>query len=335
LGPAIPKKYGGTERSIIEQFVLFDEVRLACCPPNLIGDGLIFTPTILRYGTEEQKQKFLPAMARGEMDFCLGYSEPNAGSDAAALQLRAERQGDFYILNGNKVFTTQAHFLKYCWLSARTDPNAPKHRGISLFIVDMKSPGITIRPMPCMGDERTNETFWDNVKVPVTNRIGEENQGWRAISTALGLERIVSFNTTWARLFFDEVVTFLKTAEYDGWRPREDPYIRSKVGRLSTEIEICQVLEYKLLWMLDVGQMPFAEAAILKLLVTEFYQRMTDTFTQVLGLYGQLTQGSTQAPLDGGLIEQHESSIGATILAGSSEIQRNIIALGGLGLPAG
>jgi len=335
LGPAIPKKYGGTERSIIEQFVLFDEARLACCPPNLIGDSLIFTPTILRYGTEEQKQKFLPAIARGEMDFCLGYSEPNAGSDAAALQLRAERQGDSYILNGNKVFTTQAHFLKYCWLSARTDPKAPKHRGISLFIVDMKSPGITIRPMPCMGDERTNETFWDNVKVPVTNRIGEENEGWRAISTALGLERIVSFNTTWARLFFNEVVSFLKTAEYDGWRPREDQYIRSKVGQLSTELEVCQVLEYKLLWMLDQGQMPFAEAAILKLLVTELYQHMSDTFTQVLGLYGQLTEGSSQAPLDGGLIQQHESSIGATILAGTSEIQRNIIALAGLGLPAG
>jgi len=333
LGPAIPKKYGGTERSIIEQFVLFDEVRLACCPPNLIGDGLIFTPTILRYGTEEQKQKFLPAMARGEMDFCLGYSEPNAGSDAAALQLRAERQGDFYILNGNKVFTTQAHFLKYCWLSARTDPNAPKHRGISLFIVDMKTPGITIRAMPCMGDERTNETFWDNVRVPVANRIGEENQGWRAISTALGLERIVSFNTTWARLFFDEAVSFLKTVEYDGWRPKEDPYVRSKVGQLSTELEVCQVLEYKLLWMLDRGQMPFAEAAILKLLVTELYQRITDTFTQVLGLYGQLTKGSLQAPLEGGLIEQHESSIGATILAGTSQIQRNIIAVG-LGLPA-
>ena len=333
LGPAIPKKYGGTERSIIEQFVLFDEVRLACCPPNLIGDGLIFTPTILRYGTEEQKQKFLPAMARGEMDFCLGYSEPNAGSDAAALQLRAERQGDFYILNGNKVFTTQAHFLKYCWLSARTDPNAPKHRGISLFIVDMKTPGITIRAMPCMGDERTNETFCDNVRVPVANRIGEENQGWRAISTALGLERIVSFNTTWARLFFDEAVSFLKTVEYDGWRPKEDPYVRSKVGQLSTELEVCQVLEYKLLWMLDRGQMPFAEAAILKLLVTELYQRITDTFTQVLGLYGQLTKGSLQAPLEGGLIEQHESSIGATILAGTSQIQRNIIAVG-LGLPA-
>jgi len=333
LGPAIPKKYGGTERSIIEQFVLFDEARLAHCPPNLIGDSLIFTPTILRYATEEQKQKFLPAIAQGEMDFALGYSEPNAGSDAAALQLRAERQGDFYIINGNKTFTTQAHVVKYCWLAARTDPNAPKHRGISLFIVDMKTPGITIRPMPCMGNERTNETFWDNVKVPITNRIGEENEGWRAITTALGLERMVGYNTTWVRVLFDELVTLLKTVEYDDWRPREDPYIRSKVSQLSAELEVCQVLENRVLWMLDQGKMPYAEGSILKLLVTELYQRITDTFTQSLGLYGQLTKGSAQAPLDGGLIEQHESSIGATILAGTSEIQRNIIALAWLGLP--
>jgi alkylation response protein AidB-like acyl-CoA dehydrogenase len=335
LGLSIPRKYGGTERSIIEQFVAYDEVKRTHCPPNLTGDMLIFTPTILRYATEEQKQKFLPAIAQGEMDFCLGYSEPNAGSDAAALQLRAERQGDFYVLNGNKIFTTQAHVVKYCWLTARTDPEAPKHRGISLFIVDMKTPGITIRPMPCMGDERTNETFWDNVKVPVANRIGEENQGWRAISTALGLERLVPFNTTWVRLLFDELVAFLKTAEYDGWRPREDPYIRSNVGELSAELEVCQALEYKVLWMLDQGKMPQAEGSILKLRTTELYQRITDTFTQVLGLYGQLTRGSEQAPLDGSLIQRHESSIGATILAGTSEIQRNIIALAGLGLLAG
>jgi alkylation response protein AidB-like acyl-CoA dehydrogenase len=334
LGLAIPKKYGGTERSIVEQYVLFDEVKRAHCPPNLTGGSLIFTPTILNYGTEEQKKQFLPAIARGEMDFCLGYSEPNAGSDAAALQLRAERQGDFYILNGNKIFTTQAHVVKYCWLAARTDPEAPKHRGISLLIVDMKTPGITIRPMPCMGNERTNETFWDNVKVPVANRIGGENEGWRAISTAMGLERLVPFHTTCVRLVFDELVSFLKTAEYGGWRPREDPYIRSKVGQLSAELEVCQALEYRTLWILDQGQTPFAEGSMLKLRTTELYQRVTDTFTQVLGLYGQLTKGSAQAPLDGGLIQQYESSIVATIFAGTSEIQRTIIALAGLGLPA-
>jgi alkylation response protein AidB-like acyl-CoA dehydrogenase len=333
LGLAIPKEYGGTERSILEQYILYDEVRRGHCPPNLTGDMLIFTPTILRYATEEQKKKFLPAIARGEMDFCLGYSEPNAGSDAAALQLRAERQGDFYILNGNKIFTTQAHIVKYCWLTARTDPSAPKHRGISLFIVDMKTPGITIRAMPCMGGERTNETFWDNVRVPVANRIGEENKGWRYTTTALGLERLIPFNTTWVRVLFDELVDLLRTAEYDGWRPKEDPYIRSKVGEFSAELEVCQALEYRVLWMLDRGQLPYAEGSILKLRTTELYQRITDTFTQVLGLYGQLTKGSRQAPLDGGLIEQHESSIGATILAGTSQIQRNIIALAWLGLP--
>jgi alkylation response protein AidB-like acyl-CoA dehydrogenase len=333
LGLGIPKEYGGQGRSVVEQFVVFDEVKRARCPINLAGDMLIFVPTILHYGTEEQKKKFLPAIAQGEIDFCLGYSEPNAGSDAASLQLRAERQGDFYILNGNKVFTTQAHFVKYCWLAARTDPTVSKHRGISLFIVDMKTPGITIRPMPCMGGERTNETFWDNVKVPVANRVGEENEGWTLISTALGLERLVPFNTTWARLLFEELVSFLKTADYDGWRPREDPEIRSKVGQFSAELEVCQVLEYRTLYMLNKGQTPFAEGSILKLLVTELYQRVTDTFTQVLGLYGQLTKGSPQVPLDGGLVDQHESSIGATILAGTSEVQRTIIALAGLGLP--
>ena len=171
--------------------------------------------------------------------------------------------------------------------------------------------------------------------MPVANRIGEENQGWRIVTTALGLERLIPFNTTWVRLLFDELVTFIKTAEYDGWRPREDPYIRSKVGEFSAELEVCQILEYRVVWMLNEGRMPYAEGSILKLRATELFQRMTDTFTQVLGLYGQLTKGSEQAPLDGGLIEQHESSIGSTILGGTSQIQRNIVASAWLGLPMG
>jgi len=334
LALSYPKQYGGLGRTLEEHYIFHQELLRANAPNLKAGCAVLLGPVILRYGTEDQKKRFNTALAQGEMDFCLGYSEPNAGSDLASLELKAVRDGDYYIMNGSKIYTTNAHIVRRCFLLARTDPKAAKHKGLSLFIVDMKTPGITIRPIHCMGDVRTNETFWDNVKVPVADRLGEEGQGWRYVATALDFERLWIYNTIWVRKLFDDLVAFIKTADRDGWRPREDPDIRTKVAQISVDLEVCQVMEYKILWMLGQGKIPYAEASMLKVWASELYQRMTDTITQALGPYAQLSQGVLGSPLDGGLIQQHESSIGATFLAGGSEIQRTIIAAAGLGLPA-
>lgn len=335
VGMSYPLEYGGMARPLEEHYIFHQELLRANAANLRTGCAVLLGPVILRHGTEEQKKRFNVALAEGRLGLCLGYSEPNAGSDLASLQLRAVREGDHYIINGSKIYTTNAHIVERCFLLARTDPKVPKHKGISLFVVDMKTPGITIRPIHCMGDVRTNETFWDNVKVPVTDRLGEEGMGWRIVATALDYERLWVYNTIWVRKLYDDLVTYIKTTDHDGWRPREDPDIRSKVAQINIDLEVCQVMEYRILAMLSEGKIPYAEASMLKVWASELYQRMTDTFTQALGPYIQLAQGEPGSPLDGGLVQQHESSIGATFLAGGSEIQRTIIANAGLQLPAG
>ena len=295
----------------------------------------IVAPTLMRYGTDEQKSTFIPRIAAGEIDFALGYSEPNAGTDLASLQLRAELDGDEYVLNGTKMFTSLAHKADYCWLAARTDTDAPKHKGISLFIVDMKAPGITTRPLWTMGGGRTNQTFWDNVRVPVTQRIGEENQGWYYVATALDFERIGVFPVSRVRRQFDRLVEYVRTADFGGYRPAQDPDVRHRIADLSTDLEVAQMLSYRAAWMVSQGQVPNYEAAMVKIFGTELQQRLTHTATQVLELYGQLLEGSPHAPANGYFEQAYEAAVMPTFGAGSNEILRQIIAARGMGLPRG
>jgi alkylation response protein AidB-like acyl-CoA dehydrogenase len=332
LAMSWPKEYGGQGRSILEQYIFSEEMAYHGAPAGTVGVGQV-GPTLMSYGSDEQKQRFLPRIAAGEMDFALGYTEPEAGTDLASLQTRAVADGDDFVINGTKIYTSAAHRAEYVWLATRTDPDAPKHRGISLFIVDLKSPGITIRPLWTMGDGRTNQTFYDNVRVPRENLVGELNRGWYYVAHALDFERITVFTVATLRAGFDDLVAWVRQASYDGYPLREDPEVRDQIARLSADLEVAQLLSYRVAWMISKGQHPNYEASMLKVFSTEFMQRLYQEGTRILGLYGQLTPASPLAPAGGRFERSHRSSVMPTFGAGSSEIQRNIIATRGLGLP--
>ena len=328
------RRYGGQERSPLEYYIFHEEMSYAGAPASATGAGMV-APTLMHFGSEEQKQRFLPRIASGEIDFCLGYSEPDAGSDLASLQIRAEEDGDTFIINGIKRWTSGAHRSEYAWLAARTDPHAPKHRGISMFMVDMKSPGITVRPIWTMGDSRTNETYWDNVRVPRENLVGEQNRGWYYLAAALDFERLAVFTVGGFRAAFDRLVAAVRDAEYGGRRLKDDPIIRQKIGQISLELEATQMLSYRAAWLVATGQIPNYEASMLKLYSTEAHQRMAHVATQIFGLYGQLRQGAPDAVLEGLVERAYRSTVMPTFGAGASELQRGIIATRGMGLPRG
>ncbi len=339
LTMAWPKEYGGQARSAMEQLIFAEETCYRRVP---VGGSIAVTivgPVLMLYGSEEQKREYLPPIARGEIDFCLGYSEPGAGSDLASLNTRAVEDGDDFVITGQKIFTSLAHLVEYCWLAARTDPDVPKHKGISLFIVDMKTPGITIRPLiDMLGEHSLNEVFFDEVRIPKGSLVGEKNQGWYHLVTALDFERTPNF------FFFppaslppilEDLVQFSKEAKRNGKPLAHDPVVRQKLAQMFIEFEVVRVLSYRIAWMLGRGLIPNYEASIVKLFSTELHQRVANVGMEILGLYGPLTPDSRWAQLRGRIAYSCLSSVSATIGAGTLEIQRIIIAIRGLGLPRG
>lgn len=332
LALAWPRQFGGQDRSPLEQYVFYDEMDYFGAPVASTASGIV-GPTLMHFGNDEQRQRFLPRIASGEVEFCLGYSEPDAGSDLASLQIRAEEDGDVFVINGTKRWTSGAHRSEYCWLAARTDPEAPKHRGISLFMVDMETPGLTVRPIWTMGDYRTNETYWDNVRVPRENLVGEKNRGWYYVASALDFERLMVFPTGGFRAFFDRLVAEVRRAEIDGRRLRDDPLVRQQIGQISVELEATQLLAYRAAWLVVKGAIPNYEASMLKMYGTEARQRAAHLATLIFGLYSTLKEGSPGAILQGEIEREHRSNVMPTFGGGASELQRNIIATRGFGLP--
>jgi hypothetical protein len=328
LCPSWPPEYGGIGASHMQRYILTGELVYRGGPYGGIGTAMA-GPVIMMFGTDGQKSEYLPRIARAEIEFALGYTEPQAGSDLAALEIRAVEDGDYYIMNGQKVFNTCCHYADYHWLGARTetDPNVPKHKGISLFIVDMKSPGITIRPLYVMGGWRTNEVFYDNVRVPKRNLVGQLNRGFYHIAVALDLER--SGPATGSQRHFEELAGYVKQIP----RLAKDPRVRQKLAELATEVEVAHLLAHRVAWMTSQEIVPNYEASALKLFSSELNQRLANAGMQILGLYGQLQEGSKWAPLDGMVEWRYRDSVVYTIFAGTSEVQRNIIALRGLGMP--
>lgn len=331
LSMSYPAEYGGQGKSGMTQFVLNEELSHQGAP--IIGTSVgTIGMTILHHGSDRLKQEFLPGILAGEIDFALGYSEPEAGSDLASLQLRATRDGDEYVINGQKRFTSGAHYADYVWLAARTNPEVPKHRGISLFVVDIKSPGITIRPLWTMGDERTNEVYYDNVRIPAHYRVGEENRGWYYLAEALDYERFAIYPYGTVRLMFDRYLAWFQTAEIDGKPVRDNPGYRHKVARLAIELEIG--------WMhmvraaaVALNGVPNVEATMNKLFATQLQQRIANTAVDSMGLYGQLAQGSKHAQIHGRFERHYRREVIAPIAGGTSEVQKNIIAKRLLNLP--
>ncbi len=330
LVPHWPKEFGGMDSSEMVTYMIRDELAYFRLPLYYVG-AYMAGPTILRYGSDEMKKEFLPPIARGEVEFALGYTEPQAGSDLSALRIRAEDKGDFFIVNGQKTFNTHCHVADYHWLAARTDQQAAKHKGVSLLIVDLKSPGITIRPLITMAGWRTNEVYYDEVKVPKKNLVGEKNRGFYYIMAALDFERM--FPPSAYRRLFEEIVEYAKETVVDGQTLSRNPLIRQKLAEGAIELEAARLLYYQLPYMLDKKLIPNYQSSMEKLFATEVAQRITETGMEVLGLYGQLKEGSKWAPLAGQAELFYRGSVVETIYAGTSEIQRNIIALRGLGLP--
>lgn len=345
LTPDWPEEYGGLGSSYMEKFIIMDEVTRAVGGWRIllsVGASMV-GPAILHYGNEEQKKKFLPPIARGEVEYILGYTEPEAGSDLAALQLRAagptgeifaEEKDDYYIMNGQKMFNTAAHYAQYHWLGARTDWNNPKkHQGISVFVVDIKSPGITVRPMRTMSDLMTNEVFYDNVKVPKENLVGQKNRGFYQIMTALDSERVTPSGGLYH--LFDEMLTYIKETKFNGKPLGKDTAVRHRLAQLAIEISSARLLDWRVGWMLNTGTVPNYQSAMSKVYSTELIQRIYNTWVDIMGLYGQLQPGSKWTPLNGRIERQHRRSVIETIYRGTSEMMRIIIATRGLELPRG
>jgi len=291
-------------------------------------------PTLMRVGTSEQKKEYLPRILAGEITFCLGYTEPGAGSDLASLQTRALAKGDDYVINGQKMFITLAQHAHYCLLAARTDTDAPKHRGISLFIIDMKTPGITVRPTSTIGDMAVNDLFLDDVRVPRRALVGEENQGWYHLGVALDYERAFSAAAAaYLRCTFEELLEFAKETRCNGQLLSENPRVRHKLAQLALEIEVGRMLGYRVAWLLEKGGVPFYEASIAKVFTSELEGHLTRVGMEIMGLYGQLKEGSKWAPLQGNMERAYQLAFMVAIGGGTSEIQRSIIAVIGLGLP--
>ena len=335
IAPAWPKDLGGAGMGVVEQAIFNEELAYHRVPgPDIISVGYV-APTLMLYGTEEQK-RHIPKIIGAEEVWCQGYSEPGSGSDLASLQTRAIRDGDEYVLNGQKIWTSNAHHATWMFMLARTDPDAPKHRGISYLLLDMKTPGITVRPLINMaGRHGFNEVFFEDVRVPVSNRVGEENRGWYVGMATMDFERSAIAASGGLRRSYEDLVRFVREEGPAGGVRMDRNAARHALSDAGIEIEVARMLSLRVLSLQQAGQVPNYEASIAKLFSSELSQRFARLGTRILGLYGGLRRGSPFARLRGDFAESYMQSVPATIGGGTSEIQRNIIATRGLGLPRG
>jgi alkylation response protein AidB-like acyl-CoA dehydrogenase len=332
IAPHWPRQYGGAGLTMTEQFIFNEEMAQQRAPSSLGGSGVqMLGPTLMLYGTEEQKQQFLPPIAKGEIYWCQGYSEPGSGSDLASLQTRAVRDGDEYVINGQKIWTSRAHWSQWMFMLARTDPEAPKHRGISMFLLDMKTPGIHVQPLIDMSDDHYfNQVFFEDVRVPAKNMVGEENRGWYVGATLLDFERSGIGAAIELRNTVDDLVQLAK--ETSAGAPGRTG-MRYELAERAMEADVSRLISYRIVSMQRAGQVPNHEASMNKAFRSEVQQRLAQTGMKLLGLYGNLKPGSPWTRLRGKLVYAYLNTVAATIRGGTSEIQRNIIAQRGLGMP--
>jgi alkylation response protein AidB-like acyl-CoA dehydrogenase len=333
LGMTWPKDYGGSEGEGVYEYLLNEQLAGRGGPQ--IGKGVgIVGKTIIRHGNETLKEEFLPKILRNEVEFAVGYSEPNAGSDAASMQLKATKVEGGWRLNGQKTWTTSAHFAEWYWLGARTDPDAPKHAGITLFLVPLDQPSITINAIWTMGDERTNEVFLDDVFVPDEYVVGEVNHGFQYISEALDLERFTMFTISPIQQRFDLLVEYVKTTTRDGQPLRDDPVVRQRLAQLATQLEVARTIGLRFVFeSAKGGAAPTAWASEYKLFATELSKRLANASMDIAGPGSQLRVKTATAPMAGRAESTYRYTVIDTIGGGASEIQKNIIARRKLGLP--
>ena len=332
LAMAWPEEDGGLGAPHMQQLVYNEGMSYNAAPGGYSMGVAWVGPAVMLYGSEEQKQRFLPGITSGEDVWCTLYSEPEAGSDLASLQTRAVRDGDDFVINGQKIWTSGAQRSDWGWLAARTDPEAPKHKGISTFAIRMDTPGITVRPLINMaGQSGFSEVFFDNVRVPKDSLVGELNRGWYQVAVALDFERSGIQAYAGGRRTLERLVEFVQ--EHPDETVRRNPAIRNRLADRAVELAAGTNIAYRIPWMQSKGMIPNYEASISKLFGSEFSQRLALTGGQLLGMYGGLEPESKWAPMKGRLERAYLQAVSSTIAAGTSEVQRGIIATRGLGLP--
>ncbi len=334
LTMAWPKEYGGEAATHVQQMVFNEEMAYRGVPATEMGIRMV-GPVLMLYGTEEQKREFLPKIARAEISWAQGYSEPDAGSDLASLQTRAVEDGDDFVVNGSKIWNGAHAGADWMFMLARTDPDAPKHRGISFLLTDMNAEGITVEKIPMMWDAYRSLVTFDNLRIPKKNLVGELNRGWYVGAALLDFERSGVDRPARGKRILEDLVEFCKETRRNGHTIAEDPMIRLRLANMAVEIEACRMMCYNVAWMQSQDLIPNTEASVSKAFGSEMIQRLYQLGMQIMGLYGQLEPGSKWAPLQGRLENAYMRSGGGTVAAGTSEIQRSVIATRGLGLPRG
>jgi len=333
LGVGWPTEYGGRGFGPVEQFIWFDESMRSGAPVpmrtiNTVG------PTIREYGSQEQKDFFLPKILKGEIHFCIGYSEPGAGTDLAALQTKAERDGDEYVINGQKMWTSLATDADYVWLAVRTNPNVKKHKGISLFVIPMDTPGIKVLPIQVMGESNINQVFYEDVRVPATTRVGEENEGWRLITNQLNNERVTLCSSGMVERALDDTRAWAQQSTLpDGSRVIDHEWVQLNLARVHARLEFLRLMNWKIASAASKGLLQPADASATKVFGTEFYLEAFRLMMEILGQNSYLKDGAPGAVLQARLEHSYRGLIILTFGGGVNEVQRDLIAVFGLGMP--
>jgi len=315
----------------VEQYLFYEEICRTGIPIPVVAVQTV-APAIMRVGTDAQKERYLPGILKGEIDVAIAYSEPEAGSDLASLRTRAVRDGDEWVINGQKVFTSGAHMADYLWLAARTDPDAPKHKGISVFIVDVNTPGVSITPVTVMGGLQTNTTYYDDVRVPADALVGELNEGWSYITTQLNHERLALATASPVERTLTETIAWANTNRRDGRLVADEPWVRDALAGIAVDLDVLKLMNLRTASMLADGTVPYHDASMNKIFGTELHQRAFGTCLRVKGRHGGLVRGVGVD--DGGVLARwFMQDVLLTFGGGANEVHRNIVAMVGLGMP--
>jgi 3-oxocholest-4-en-26-oyl-CoA dehydrogenase alpha subunit len=333
LGIGWPTEYGGQGRSAVDQFIFFDESMRAGAPVPMLTINSV-APTLMQFGSEEQKREFLPRILRGELHFCIGYSEPNAGTDLASLRTRAVRDGDDYVISGQKMWTSLASDADYCWLAARTGDEGSRHRGISIFIAPMDSPGIERTPLRLLSVHDICAVHWDDVRIPAANLVSGENEGWNLIVSQLNHERVTLCSPGMAEHMLHETIDWARATRLpDGRRVVDQEWVRLNLARAYAGFEFLRLANWKVAWDATRDTLDVADASTIKVFGTEHYLESFRLLMEVLGERAYLTEDAPGALLGSRLESMYRSLLILTFGGGTNELQRDLIAAFGLGMP--
>lgn len=333
LGVGWPTEFGGQGRGPIEQYLFTEEVQRTGFPLPFLTLNTV-GPTLMRYGSEEQKQEFLPKILAGEVLFAIGYSEAEAGTDLASLKTRAVQHGEEWVINGAKMWTSLADHADYIWLAARTDPEAPKHRGISMFLVPRRAPGVKVIPITTIGGVRTNATYYEDVRVPAANLIGGENNGWSLITGQLNHERVSLSNYAPMQTLLGDVVAWARETKLaDGSHVIDQSWVRANLARVHAHVEVLRLMNLRLAWSAQHQSLHPADASAVKVFGSEFFVEAYNAMLECFGPAGLIPADAPGAVLRGRVEAGYRNTLILTFGGGTNEVQRDIIAMTALGLP--